>query len=66
MDCCRAVKGVFDAALDRLGAEQKKHCLGPYARFRRKVQPLPYIRGLTPIDLRFRVVVWLGGSLGQT
>ena len=25
MDCCRAVKVVFDAALDRLEAEQKKH-----------------------------------------
>ena len=23
MDCCRAVKGVFDAALDRLGADKK-------------------------------------------
>ncbi len=48
MDCCRAVKVVCDASLERLGAEKKK-CLGPFARFYRKVQPLPFENGLGEI-----------------
>ena len=40
MDCCRAVKVVCDASLERLGAEKKTR-VGPFARFYRKVQPLP-------------------------
>ena len=71
MDCCRAVKGVSDAAWDRLGAD-KKHVWAHMLDSVEKCNPFHIlvawerlIRGRVSAGYRPGIVLGLGGSLGQ-